>query len=192
MGATVKSTVAKAGHDYMRTTFGHDTWSRMLDRLPAEHSDLVRAIDSRPYFPVAVDGMVFEALVAEKFHGSRRTAEAELRKGGAAQADAMLDGLFSIFARFVSPKQAFSRAGSIITSVYSGGVTSRTEPSADGNGGAIHILGLGESSFVSPWQCGWIERATVRFGGVGARVTERSWESGLNASDELIYDVRWE
>ncbi len=192
MGATVKSTVASAGHDYMRATFGHDVWSRMLDTLTPDEAEIVRTISSRPYFPVAVDGKVFEALVAEKFHGSRRMTETELRKGGAAQADAMLDGLFSIFARFVSPKQAFSRAGSIITSVYAGGVTSRTEPAVDGKGGAIHILGLGESAYVSPWQCGWIERAIVRFGGSGARVTERSWESGQSASDELIYDVRWE
>lgn len=192
MGPTVKSVVAKAGHDYMRATWGSDVWSRVLDALSPDESALVRSIGGTPQFPVAVDGKVFEALVALQFQGSRRLAEVELRKGGAAQADAMLDGLFSIFARFVSPQQAFNRAGSIITSVYSSGVTSKTEAATVGKGGAIHILGLGESSFISPWQCGWIERAVVRFGGSGAHVTERTWESGDNASDELVYDVRWE
>lgn len=192
MGPTVKSVVAKAGHDYIRATFGSDLWSHMLDTLSPEDADLVRSIDGGPQFPVALDGKVFEALVAQQFHGDRRTAEIELRKGGAAQADAMLDGLFSIFARFVSPQQAFNRAGSIITSVYSSGVTSQTEHATSGKGGAVRIRGLGESSFIAPWQCGWIERAVVRFGGTGARVTERTWESGLDASDELVYAVRWE
>ena len=192
VSATVKCTVAKAGHDYMRAAYGHHVWSRMLDMLSPEERVLVANIGATPNFPVAVDGKLFEALVAVQFQGSRRTASIELRKGGASQADAMLDGLFSIFARFVSPHQAFSRGGSIITSVYSRDVTSRTEPAVDGKGGAIRVFGLGESSYIAPWQCGWIERAAVRFGGDGARVIERSWESGLNASPELVYDVRWE
>jgi len=192
VSATVKSAVAKAGHDYMRAAYGHSVWSHMLDMLSPDERDAVASLDSMPNFPVAVDGKVFEALVAVQFHGSRRTAEAELRKGGAAQADAMLDGLFSIFARFVSPQQAFNRGGSILTSVYSRDVASRTEPAADGSGGAIRVLGLGASTYIAPWQCGWMERAAVRFGASNARVTERMWESGLNASSELVYDVRWE
>jgi hypothetical protein len=192
VGATVKAAVAKAGHDYMRAAYGEAVWDSVLEMLPAEDSALVRTIDTVAHFPVAADGRVFAALVHVRFGDDRSVAEAQLRQGGASQADAMLDGLFSIFARFVSPQQAFARAGSIITSVYSDGVGSSTEIVPGGKGGAIHILGLGESSFVSPWQCGWIERAVERFGGRDPRVTERSWEAGLDASPELVYDVRWE
>lgn len=192
MEATVKAAVAKAGHDYMRTAYGEVVWDAVLEMLIPSDSALVRTIESSPNLPVAVDGHVFEALVHVRFGDDRRVVETELRRGGASQADAMLDGLFSIFARFVSPQQAFGRAGSIITSVYSDAVSSSTDTVPGENGGAIHIIGLGDSSFVSPWQCGWIERAVERFGGRNPRVTERSWEAGRNASHELVYDVRWD
>lgn len=192
MAATVKRTVATAGYDYMRATYGERVWTQILETLVDEDRALVEGASASPTLPVAVDGRVFEGLVAVQFNGDRNIAAPALRKGGSSQADAMLDGLFSIFARFVSPQQAFNRGGSIITSVYSGGVTSSTELSSAGNGGAITIVGLGESSFVSPWQCGWIERALARFGGTNPEVAERSWQSGLDASHELIYEASWE
>jgi hypothetical protein len=190
MAASVKATVVRAGHDYMRSVCGENGWERVLDRLSDEDRRLVAGSASMVQFPVATDGHVFQAFVEHQFHGNRAIAEGVLRRGGAQQADAMLDGVFSVFARFVSPGQAFSRAGSVISSVYSD-VTSKTEPAADGKGGVVRLFGLGDSYFVAPWQCGWIERALVRFGAADAKVTERGWDSGQAASDELIYDVRW-
>jgi hypothetical protein len=190
MAASVKATVVRAGHDYMRGLCGEDGWQRVLGRLSDEDRRLVTGSASMVQFLVAVDGLVFEAFVNEQYQGDRVIAEGALRRGGAQQADAMLDGVFSVFARFVSPGQAFSRAGSVISSVYSD-VTSKTQTAADGKGGVVRLFGLQESSFVAPWQCGWIERALVRFGAADARVTERGWDAGKAASDELIYDVRW-
>lgn len=190
MAASVKATVVRAGHDYMRGVCGELRWQRVLDRLSDDDRALVLGSERLLQFPVATDGHVFEAFVDEQFGGNRALAEEALRRGGAQQADDMLNGVFSVFARFVSAQQAFSRAGSIISSVYTD-VTSRTEAAEDGKGGVIRIMGLGESSYVSPWQCGWIEHAIERFGAHGPKVTERSWQSGRAASDELVYDVRW-
>jgi hypothetical protein len=190
MAASVKATVVRAGHDYMREVSGEARWQRVLARLSDGDRALVLGSERMLQFPVAVDGRVFEAFVEELFGGNRVLAQDVLRAGGAKQADDMLNGVFSVFARFVSPQQAFSRAGSIISSVYTE-VTSRTEVSEDGRGGVIRIMGLGDSCYVSPWQCGWIEHALERFGARGSKVTERTWESGHIASSELVYDVRW-
>jgi len=190
MAATVKGSVVSAGHDYMRRAYGEPTWQRVLGHLTPDERALVMHGRQTLQFPVAVDGKVFSALVAEQFEGNRIVTERELRKGGAAQADDMLNGVFSIFARLASPRQAFKRAGSIVTSVYTE-VTHATEEDADGGGGVIYIRGLGESPYVSPWQCGWIERALLHFGSTDPRVVERSWQAGRNASDELAYEVRF-
>jgi hypothetical protein len=188
--ATAKTSVVTAGHDFMRTAYGSDTWSRIMARLPEEDRDLLVNDRSAVRIPVAVDGRVFAALVAIAFEGNRFVAERELRRGGAAQADAMLDGVFSIFARLGTPRQIFGRAGSLISSVYTD-VSSETEEYPGGTGGLIQIRGLGESSYISPWQCGWIERALTRFGSHSASVTEESWEAGQNACDHLRYKVRF-
>lgn len=192
MPATVKNTVVQAAYEYIRATYGETQWTKVLEQLSEEDRGLAENADKAGSFPVATDGRVLSAFVDVQFTGNRSVAEAELRKGGISQADAMLDGMFSVFARFVSPQQAFNRGGSIITSVYSSEVTSKTELADDGKGGELHIMGMGESSYVSPWQCGWIERALERFGGSNAKVTERTWDSGQNASDHLIYDVSWD
>jgi hypothetical protein len=192
MAATVKNTVVQTAYEYLRSTYGETQWTKVLEKLSDEDRALVEHADKAGSFPVATDGRVLAAFVDVQFAGSRTRAASELRKGGVSQADAMLDGMFSVFARFVSPQQAFNRAGSIITSVYSSDITARTELAENGNGGAIHIMGMGESSYVSPWQCGWMERALERFGGQNAKVTERSWDAGQSASDHLIYDVSWE
>ncbi|PKQ16601.1 MAG: hypothetical protein CVT67_04170 [Actinobacteria bacterium HGW-Actinobacteria-7] len=191
MGVTVKSAVAKAGHDYIRRRYGEDAWNQLLDMLLVEDRVLIRNIGSTASFPVAVDGRVFEALVHAQFNGDRIVAASQLREGGACQADAMLDGIFSIFARYASPLQAFKRGGTVLASVYSNAVSTTTEIAAAQNGGAIHVTGLGESSFIAPWHCGWTERALGRMGGNHVHVTERSWEAGMIASPELVYDVRW-
>ncbi len=192
MGATVKTAVAIAGHRYIRETFGEAAWGRILEQLSHEDRERLAESAGAGQFPVAVDGRLFAALVEAQFAGDRIAAAAELRKGGAHQADVLLDGIFDVFARFVSPQQAFRSAGPIFTSVYSGCVTSSTDSAASGRGGAIHVVGLGESAFIAPWQCGFIEHGLVRFGAVSAQVTERCWESGMDSSTELIYDVIWE
>lgn len=188
MSATVKGSVVTAAYDYLRATYGDEAWKRTLLRLSHDDQDAVKAAARTLQYPVAVDGRVLAAFVAEQFEGDRMLAERELRRGGASQADVMLRGVFSVFARLASPKAAFSRAGSIITSVYTE-VSSDTEARADGSGGLIRLRGLGESTFVAPWQCGWMERALIHFGSSSPRVVERSWQAGRDASDELVYEV---
>lgn len=190
MAATVKGTVVRAGHDYMRQRCTFEEWEQVLSLLPDESRTLVAHSDKTLQFPVSVDGQVFAAFARVHCGGDLGFAERELRMGGASQADAMLAGVFSVFARMVSPQAAFSKAGSIITSVYTG-VTHETELSAHGRGGLIKLKGLGESSYVAPWQCGWMERALIHFKATNPRVIERSWAAGSVASDELVYEVDW-
>jgi hypothetical protein len=103
----------------------------------------------------------------------------------------MLDGVFSVFSRFVSPAQALRRAPSILASVYRG-ASAHSELAPSGCGGRLTIEGLGDYDYVSPWICGWMERAIERFGGSDPSVRERSWDAGGDSSGSLVFDARWE
>ena len=188
MPGTVKGSVVSAAYDHIRETYGADIWARMMERLSAEDREVVKTAANNPRYPVAVDGRVFAAFVAEAFGGDRLVAEREMRKAGAAQADVMLKGIFSVFTRLASPRQAFLRTGSIVTSIYTD-VTHETKESEGGRGGVVILRGLVDMPYVAPWHCGWIECALKHFGSQSPRVIEQSWVAGRNASDELVYEV---
>lgn len=190
MSATVRGSVAESAYRYLRENYGDDLWRQTLARLSDEDMTTIHSINAFTRLPVAVDGRVIAAFVDVAFAGDRSAADRAFRKAGGSQADHMLRGIFSVFARFTSPRQAFLRTGSIVTSVYDG-VSHDTEERPEGNGGTLVIRGLAESSYVVPWQCGWIERAFVHFGSANCTCTEESWTRGRVASDELVFDIRY-
>lgn len=191
MGTLIKASSVRQGHQAMRERFGEEIYAEAVSRLSESDRKLVAGIDHAVTYPLAVDGRLQQHLVDIACGGSRLNAERAFREAAAVQAEAMLDGVFSVFARFVSPKQAFDKAGTILTSVYTG-VTSETVHAEHGRGGSIKITGLGELPYAGPWLAGWMERALTRFGATRARVTERSWERGLIGSDELVFEVTWD
>lgn len=190
MPAAMKQSVADVRHEYIKERIGAVAWLEALNKLSPEEREIVAKGDEQGMCPAYVAGNLMGAIVETHFHGSRHAAEQFLFEGGRAQADKMLDGLFSVFARFVSPKQALDRAPSIISSVYTG-----TDPSSrideDGMGGALTIAGLEEYEYVAPWLSGWMQRAIERFGGDSPTVIERNWASGQTRSDELVFEARW-
>jgi hypothetical protein len=191
MTAFQKGSVTASGHKMLRETYGEDVWKQVLDRLDEDDRRIVANVAMVTQYPLVTEGRVFALLHEIAFAGDRGRLDREFRAMGRKQADIMLDGIFSIFARMLSPHQAFSRAGSLIAAAYTG-VTSDTEPAASGNGGVIHIRGLAEVTHLAPWLCGWMERALERFGASRAKVRERSWDAGNDASDDLAFVISWE
>lgn len=191
MGVMAKGSVAKAGHDQVRGVFGEAAWAAAIGELTRDEREYVDNVAKLAHYPLIIDGRIFELLCEHECGGSTRSMEPPLRRAAAGQADAMLDGVFSIFSRFVSPVQAFSRAGSIIAASYTGPVSAETHKRPDGNGGEIVLRGLEELTFAGPWLSGWMERALIRFGASEARVSERTWRAGSSASNELVYDLEW-
>lgn len=190
MPAAMKFSVADVRHAHIREKLGEAAWLATLERLDPEDRAIVERGTPDGMAPASVEGRLMESLALAVFHGDRAATERFLREGGRAQADKMLDGVFSIFARFASPTQALKRAPSIFSSVYVG-TTADSEVAADGRSGVLRVHGLGEYTFVGPWLSGWMERAIERFGGVAPTVRERSWEAGMNGSDELTFEARW-
>lgn len=190
MPAAMKFGVADVRHAYIKQMLGQDAWERTVARLTPEERAIVERGEGG-MAPAIVEGRLLVALVDTAFKSDRFAAERFLRTGGASQADSMLDGVFSIFARFASPQQALKRGPSIFSSVYSG--TSASSIIHDGaKSGALTVSGLGEYTYVAPWLSGWMERALERFGAMRPQVRERAWEAGHNASDELVFEVRWQ
>ncbi|TLM73621.1 MAG: hypothetical protein FDZ70_07630 [Actinobacteria bacterium] len=188
MSTMAKGTIAKAGHDHIRLRFGEDVWERALRSLSDDERAVVLNVSKSTQYPIAIDGKIFAFVCRDRFAGDARRMGEAMREMGRAQADDMLDGVFSIFARFVSPSQAFARAGSIISSSYTG-VTYETVPDPSGKGGVLTMRGFADLTYGAASISGWIERAITRFGAQRARVTERHYESGVVASDEFVFDL---
>lgn len=190
MPSAMKQSVADIRHEYVRSAVGGQIWHDARSRLTEGERAVLREGDASGSCPTALAGR-FMSDVVGLVCPNREDAERFLREGGAAQADAMLDGVFSVFSRFVSPAQALKRAPSVLASVYKG-TSADSVLSASGRGGSLTIRGLGDYEYVSPWVCGWMERAIERFGGSAAAVRERSWDAGAVSSDELVFEASWE
>ncbi|MDP2232681.1 MAG: hypothetical protein Q8K89_03525, partial [Actinomycetota bacterium] len=115
----LKGVVAKSAFDYVKETHGSEKWDSILARL--SDSDRI-AVNAGGNVPLDAMGHFNEAFVEVACGGSRSCAQEEFRRMGAASADKLLlgNGIFSIFARFVKPKQVLARADSVIKSAYPG------------------------------------------------------------------------
>lgn len=191
LGALIKASSVRDGHRAMRQRFGDEAFDRAIASLDYEDQVVIKALDRSTMYPLEIDGRLQQQLVDIACGGSRSCAENAFREAAGLQAEAMLDGVFSVFARFVSPAQAFARGGTIIASAYQG-VTSETTAAQGATGGTIRIQGLAELTYAAPWLCGWMEQALLRFGAKRSRVTEKSWLEGTLGSDDLLFTVEWE
>lgn len=191
MAAFEKGSSLKSSYSAVRAEIGDEAWERVLATLDESDREIAVAPERFPLVPTAVTGRLYTALHDVVCSGRREHTERILRRAGRRDADDMLDGVFSVFARFVSPRQAFKRAGGIISSVYVG-VTAETSEDADGLGGTLVLDGMEDEPFTACLVGGWIERAIERFGARNPSVTERSWEAGRNGASRLEFVLRWE
>jgi hypothetical protein len=190
MGSLIKASSVRDGHSAMRAEFGDTVFDQAISLLSADDQAVIAALGKSTMYPLAIDGRLQQHLVDIGCNGSRQTAEKAFRRAAGIQAERMLDGVFSVFARFVSPAAAFARGGTIIASAYQG-VSSSTIPATDGPGGTMEIRGLEDLTYASPWLCGWMEQALIRFGATTAKVTERTWLAGQLGASHLIFDITW-
>lgn len=186
----LKSVVAQSAFEYVREAHGAEKWDAILARL----SDADRiAVTAGGNVPLEAMGRFNEAFVDVVCGGSRVTAQQEFRAMGAKSAEKLLtgNGIFSIFARFVSPKQVLARADSVIKAAYPGVVVT-TELATDESGGVIRMSGMGGYPYGSQRVVGWLLRGIEIVGGTNAKVTERNWDAGRIDSDTYEIVVSWE
>lgn len=191
MGSFEKGSSLKSSFAAVRAELGEADWQRALDALDPSDREIVVAPEKQPLVPTALTGRLYTAIHRVVCNGDRMFTERKLRAAGRRDADDMLDGIFSVFARFISPEQAFKRAGGMISSIYSG-VRAESVLNADGKGGMIKIAGLEDEPFAACLISGWIERALQRFGAKDASVVERAWAAGHDAAPELVFELRWD
>lgn len=186
----VKGVVAQSTFDYVREAHGSAVWEQILTHL--SESDRV-AVTAGGNVPLEAMGHFNEALVTEVCSGSRQCAQDEFRKMGAKSADKLLTsgGIFSLFARFVTPKQVFSRAESVIKTAYPGVVVD-VELNAQHSGGIIRLHGMSGYPYGSQRIVGWLLRGLEIVGGRNPRVTERNWDAGRIDSDVYELVLSWE
>ena len=186
----VKAVVAQSAFDYVKDVHGQDKWDAVLARLA--EADRI-AVTAGGNVPLTAMGNFNEAFVEEVCGGSRSMAQQEFRKMGARSAEKLLqgNGIFSIFARFVSPKQVLARAERVIQTAYPGS-TVEVQLNSDESGGVIKIHGMGGYPFGSQRVVGWLLRGLEIVGGRDARVSERNWDAGVIDSDTYELVVSWE
>ena len=190
MSARIKGTALQPSIDYVRTTFGDDVWAAILDRLTEDQRRDLSFVQGANLYPVSLPGAMLSALVAIEFAGDRSAAEAALRKMGRHAADEQLSGIYSLFVRFGAPDKALARITQVVRTLYDGAEADLAHAPGETTA-VVRIRGLRDFAFAAPRLCGWAERALERSGAKSARAVERSWESGLVASDDLTFDVTW-
>lgn len=191
MAGFEKGSSLKSSFTAIRAELGEGDWQRVLEALDPGDREIVAAPEKQNLVPTAVTGRFYTTIYRVVCSSDRMCTERKLRAAGRRDADDMLDGVFSVFARFVSPDQAFKRAGGMISSIYSG-VTAESLPNADGHGGVLKIIGLDDEPFAACVISGWIERAIERFGAQNASVVEREWAAGHDAAQTLVFDLSWD
>lgn len=191
MPAFEKGSSLKSSYAAVRAEIGDPAWERVLASLDESDREIVAAPEKHTLVPTAVTGRLYSAVHTLVCAGDRVRTERVLRRAGRRDADDMLDGVFSVFARFVSPHQAFKRAGGIISSVYVG-VAAETTEDPDGLGGTVALSGMEDEPFTACLVSGWIERAIERFGARNPSVRERAWDGGKNGASRLEFVLRWE
>mgnify|MGYP001056117437 CR=1 FL=1 len=185
----VKGVVAQSTFDHIKQKHGPDAWDRCIARL--SDSDRL-TVNAGVNVPLDVMGRFNEALVTEVCGGSRSLAAQEFRDIGAASADKLLlgNGIFSVFARFVSPKQVLKRAETVIKTAYPGS-TVEVNISSSEEGGVILIHGMAGFPYGSQRIVGWLLRGIEIVGGTNARVTERNWDAGKIDSETYELTLSW-
>ena len=190
MPLVVKGVVAQSTFDYVKETHGQDVWERCVAKLT--DADRV-AVTAGGNVPLEAMGRFNEAFVEVVCNGSRSCAQDEFRRMGAKSAEKLLlgNGIFAIFARFVTPKQVLSRAENVIKTAYPGVAVNVTLDSDEG-GGNITISGMSGYPYGSQRIVGWLLRGIEIVGGRNARVTERNWDAGRIESETYDLVLRWE
>lgn len=191
MGAFEKGSSVKSSFQAVRHVLGESDWRRVVGTLSPEDQDMVENPAKHHLIPTEVTGRFYTAIHKILCDGDRFATDRLLRSSGRRDADDMLEGIFSVFARFVSPDQAFKRAGGMISAVYVG-VTAESLPNATGTGGVLKLHGLEDEPFAVCVISGWIERAIERFGAKNPSVREQNWDAGLNAAPSLVFELAWE
>lgn len=186
----VKGVVAQSTFDYVKEVHGQTAWDSVLERLP--DADRI-AVTAGGNVPLESMGRFNEAFVEAICGGSRLRAQDEFRKMGARSAEKLLtgNGIFSIFARLVSPKAVLGRAESVIKTAYPGvDVEVRLDP--DESGGVIKMHGMSGYPYGSQRVVGWLLRGLEIVGGKNAKVAERNWDAGKTDSDTYEIVVSWD
>lgn len=186
----LKGVVAKSTFEYVKDVHGDGAWQQCLDRL----SDADRiAVTAGGNVPLSAMGRFNEAFVEVVCGGSRMRAQEEFRRMGAVSAEQLLTGggIFSIFARFVSPKAVLGRAESVMKTAYPG-VQVTVALDADESGGTITMRDMSGYPYGSQRIVGWLLRGLEIVGGRNARVAERNWDAGVIDSPEYVIDLHWE
>ncbi len=188
-GIVVKGVVAQSTFDYIKEKHGAAVWERCLTHLSED--DRI-AVTAGVNVPLAVMGRFNEAFVAVVCGGSKTMAVRVFREMGAKSADKLLlgNGIFSIFARFVTPKQVLKRAETVIKTAYPG-ASVEVQINAAEDGGLIKIHGMSGYPYGSQRIVGWLLRGIEIVGGANARVTERNWDAGRIDSETYELEVGW-
>ncbi len=189
-GIVVKGLVAQSTIDYVKTEHGLEVWQACLERLNEADRIAVTAGGNVPLESMGRFNTAFADVVCD---GSRSCAQDEFRRMGAKSADKLLtgNGIFSIFARFVSPKQVLSRAESVIKTAYPG-ITVDVTVDPDEGGGTIVMHGMSGYPYGSQRVVGWLLRGLEIVGGRQARVSEKNWDAGATDSADYVLTAKWE
>jgi hypothetical protein len=187
---TTKGTGIRSSLEYIAERYGVEALSSIISGLPEELRDVLPNLRSSGWYPARFHGEVWTAL-ARDFIGPDRGEQARhFHALGRHVAGDHLSSVYSVLISLAWPDTLLSLTPRL-WSTYFDGVRVEVQRDPEARRGAVTVSGLGDVAFLAPVSEGWLTRAYEMTGARMVEVVEESWLSGLDASDRLVFDVRW-
>jgi hypothetical protein len=188
---TISGAGVLASIEWIRTTYGESAWQDVLDALSEADVAELAALTTADRVPVQAEDRRWRAF-AERCHGTDRVgAEDAFCRMGRHIAHNNLTGVYQLAGAVLEPRALTGMVPKLFSLYCDGAEAEVVEVSDDGRDGRFIVRGMGELNYLAPVVRGWIEYAVQQAGVQDVRVTERAWDEGTTASDELLFRVVW-
>jgi hypothetical protein len=185
----VKGAGIRSGLAWIAQQYGEPAREQLIAQLPVELRDLARAPLAASWYPVALVDHIFVAVPRIAGRTDRAGIESIMKQLNAWIAEDNLTTLYKFLLAFLTPERLTDRMPALFKTYYRGiDATVRRESPLHA---VCTVEGLGKCApYLAPSAAGWLEFA-YRKVGARVRVTEESWQRGLDRADPLVFHVEW-
>jgi hypothetical protein len=185
----VKGAGVRSGLLWIAKNYGEQARDQLIAQLPAELRDIARTPLAASWYPVALVEHIFGAIPRIAGRTDRAGIESLMKQLNAWIAEDNLTTLYKFLLAFLTPERLTDRMPSLWTTYYRG--IDATVQRESQQRAVCTVRGLGNlAPYIGPSGAGWLEFA-YRKVGARVRVTEESWQRGLDRADPLVFHVEW-
>jgi hypothetical protein len=184
-----KGTGIRSSCDFISQRHGAATLSAIVARLPEDLREIWPNPLHSAWYPARFHGAVWTGL-AREVGGDHAALTSLFQELGRYIADDNLSNVYRAMLASESPDTLLGITPRLWYT-YFDGIRVVAEREAGMPRGTMTVEGLVEVAYMAPVSMGWLTRAFERAGARTIEILERNWMEGREASDRLVFDVRW-